>query len=112
MSEQFKLINSSMTIPVITEGKKGKPTSRIVGDKNVADLFNYLIDNYPTISQKLYPPEQGEEITEMLNWFKRDLRRNTSRLIRDYLIESNRVRDSIVDNESFKNGLTLFNKTL
>ena len=50
LQEPFKLINPSGTIPLITEGSKEKPTKTIVGDKNVAILFNYLIDNHPKIS--------------------------------------------------------------
>ena len=108
----FKHLNPACSIPLITEGTQENPTLKVAGDRNLADLYNYLIDNHVKVSQKLYPAEQGEQIIEMMNWFKKNLRQSTSRLISQALEDTHNARDSLVANTSQQAELTLYHEIL
>ena len=66
----------------------------IIGKGDLSLLYSPLIVNHPEISEVLYPCNQVDEISSMLLWIKKSLRKQTSVLIQKTISASQDVRDS------------------
>ena len=108
MRDSFTTMNPSGTIPVI---KANNPSKKLItGDKDLCAFYTYLLDTYSEINEALFPPNQTKQIDEMMLWFKKTLRKNSSGLVRSALGSSQNARDSCKIEDTMKKRLDNFYK--
>ena len=83
MKEPFVNFSPQGVIPVVRE--EGR---LIIGKGDLSLLYSPLIVNHPEISEVLYPSNQVEEISSMLLWIKKSLRKQTSSLVQKTITAS------------------------
>ena len=66
----------------------------MTGDGGISSLYNTLISTQPEVDEMLYPAEQLEEISSLMLWHKKTLRKTTARIITSALSSSGNARDS------------------
>ena len=66
----------------------------MTGDGGISSLYNALVSTQPEVDETLYPAEQFEEISSLMLWHKKTLRKTTARIITAALSSSSNARDS------------------